>query len=467
LSITELLAAINRSDFQSSSNILQKFLPNGRMGKNRRLAKTLQFAFREKRNLRIRDHIAHFLDIEPVYCALEIPSYELLDVVKGSGDRSEAAQRMFELARDLVDSQSPKFNSGAVTIEKTASSVYSVFLPNILKNRILEITNCRVPYTTKGTHKSGRTLYYIGQLLDTRYGKSILNTFPKSDVQSVVGEELWSQIASALSNLGFEPESMYEEILPNDWYHYVKSLDREISRTPQYFGRKPTDEIDAIRRLESAIQVLEMDGINDFIRSRLLREIADLRTHHFNKELIQQLPKLASNHKESVISILIDTLDPAAEMLLNSYLESRDPRIRKFAARGLARLNAIKSPLTVSDPSNADSIEVAELMIPSTRRERLRRRANSELLLLARSKIPGVRKDIARILVELHDRNNSEILIQLVADPNKEVAIEILSHIERLPPPLAKEILKAAFSSSHTEIVTKAEEIATDLGGLE
>jgi ribosomal protein L29 len=130
-------------------------------------------------------------------------------------------------------------------------------------------------------------------------------------------------------------------------------------------------------------------------------------------------------------------------------------------------LNAIKSPLTVSDPSNADSIEVAELMIPSTRRERLRRRANSELLLLARSKIPGVRKDIARILVELHDRNNSEILIQLAADPNKEVAIEILSHIERLPPPLAKEILTAAFSSSHTEIVTKAEEIATDLGGLE
>jgi hypothetical protein len=464
LSITELLAAINRSDFQSSSKILQKFLSKGRMGKNSRLAKTLQSAFREKRNLRIRDHIVHFLDIEPLYCALEIPSYELLDVVKASGDRNEAAQLMFEFARDLVDSQSPKFNSGAVRIEKTASSVYSVILPDILQNRVLEIANCRVPYTIKGTYKSGRTLYYIGHLLNTRYGKAILNTFPDSDIHSVIGEELWNQIASALRNLGFEPDSMYDEIPSNDWYHYVKSLDKEISKTPLHSGRKPTDEIDAIRRLEYAMQVLVMDGISDFLRFRLLREISDLRTHHFNKELIQQLPKLASDYKESVIDILIDTLDPTAEKLLNSYLESRDPRIRKFAARGLARLNAMKSPLTVSDPSKADSIEVAELMVPSTRRKRLRRRTNSELLLLAKSKIPSVRKDIARILVESHDRDNGEILVQLASDPNEEVALEVLSHIEKLSPPLVKEILTTAFSSSHTEIVTKAEEIASDLG---
>jgi hypothetical protein len=130
-------------------------------------------------------------------------------------------------------------------------------------------------------------------------------------------------------------------------------------------------------------------------------------------------------------------------------------------------LNALKSPLATSDPAEADLIDVAVLMASSITGEQSRRSANSALLLLAKSKIPQVRKDVARILFELHDKDTREIFFQLVADPNEEVASEVLSHIERLPPQLAKEILKEAFNNPNSQILTMAEEIASALDGLE
>jgi hypothetical protein len=437
------------------------------MGKTSKLARTLHSAFRETRDLRIRDHVAHFLAIEPIYCALEIPSYELLDVVKGSEDRYEAAQRMFEFVRNLVNSQSPQFNSNVVRIEKTASSAYSIILPQILHSRIQELRNCRVPYTTKISNKYERTLYYIGHLLNTRYGDSIIRTFPKSEVKSVIGKELWNQISRALNDIGFEPDSKYEEIPSDDWYLHVKSLDNVNSKAPLQLRKEPSDEIEALRHLDAVIRAWEFEGLTDSLRVGLLGEIENLRTRHYNKELIQQFPTLASYHKRSVIDLLISTLDPAAEDLLNSYLESVDPRRRKFAARGLARLNALKSPLAASDPTKADLIDVAELMASSIAGEQSRRSTNSGLFLLARSKIPQVRKDVARILLELHDKDTREIFFHLVTDSNEEVAFEVLSHIEKVPPQLAKDILRRAFDSIHSKIVTMAEAMASDLDALE
>jgi hypothetical protein len=459
-----LLAAISRSDFHSSSKILQTLISERRTHK---LAKYFQTNLREKRGLRIRDHVAHFLSIGPVYCALEIPSYELLDIVKGAGDRHEAAQLMFEHTRDLVENQSPSFNSNAVRVEKAASSAFSVFLPEILQKRILEIRDCKVPYTVQVGHKYTRTLYYIGFLLNTKYGNSILRTIIKSDAQSVVEEENWNKIASTLSDLSFEPDSMYEEIPSNDWFLHVKSLDKTNSKALLQFRKHPTNEIDAIRRLEAAIRAWERDGTSDFFRFNLLDVINKLRTRHYNEELIQQLPTLAPHHQETVIDILVNTLDPASEKLLNRFLESKSKVKRKLAARGLARLNALESPISVSDPTEADSIDAAELMASAITSAGKRKSTNSALMLLAKSRIPRVRKDLARILVELHDRETSDLFFQLVSDSCEEVGMEVVSHIERLPADLAKDILEEALHSSHERIVAMAEEAVLDFGGFE
>jgi hypothetical protein len=287
------------------------------------------------------------------------------------------------------------------------------------------------------------------------------------DVQSVVEEENWNRIATTLIDLGFNPDSMYKKIPSNDWFLYVKSLDKTNSKALLQFSKKSTNEIDAIRRLEAAIRAWERDRTSDFFRFNLLDEIKKLRTRYYNEELIKQLPTLAAHHQETVIDILVNTLDPASEKLLNRFLESKNKVKRKLAARGLARLNALESPILVSDPTEVDSIDVAELMASAKTKVGKRKSTKSALTLLARSRIPRVRKDLARILVELHDSETSDIFFQLVSDPCEEVGMEVVSHIERLPAELGKDILKKALHSSHERIVAMAEEAALDFGGFD
>ncbi|MFX0053413.1 MAG: hypothetical protein ACFFAD_00675 [Candidatus Hermodarchaeota archaeon] len=459
MSITELLAAISRFDFHSSSNLLLEFVREENILE---LKESLYSAFRENRDLRIRDHVANFLAIDPIYCALEIPSYDLIDIVKGIRTRNTAIQLTFEYVHTLFESQSRQFNSGAVRVERAASSPYSIFLPEILEKRIQEIRDCKVPFTRKHTLTSARQLYYIGHLRNTKYGKSILQTFSESEIGTVVDKEVWTEIASILAGLGFEPESMSEEIPPDDWYDYVKWIDEALPHSTVFaLEKQPRDEIEAIRRLDASIQGIEEEGgSRGLTQLALLKEIKSLRTRHYNRNLIALQPMMTIHHQGVIIDILVNTRDPASEDILNTLLDSKVRSERALAARGLARLNAFESPISVSDPSEADSIELAEMMSSAISVKQRQRSTKSALMVLANSKIPSVRKDLARILIELHDNDTRELFFQLIKDPEEEVGLEIVSNVMRLPVDLAQEILREALESPHNRISALAEEAA-------
>jgi hypothetical protein len=454
-----LLIAINRSDFHSSSNLIQEFLSEGITGE---LASFLHTTLGEKLDLRIRDHVSHYLSIEPGCCALEIPSYDLLDIGKEAGDRYEAATQMFQYVSNLVDSKNRAFNSDAIRIEKAAPSAYSVLLPKILQRRVQEINDCKVPFASSSNQDFGKTKYYVGNLLKTTYGKSIFHTFPRSDVQSVVGETMWNQIASILQDLGFSPDSMYEEVPDSDWYLHVKSLDgKEPKTAATLINMKPTDEIEAIRHL--AIIIAGMQNSLKSVPSLFFFEtIKGLRTRHYNKELIELLPNLSSKPQEIIFEILVNTRDPASEDLLNDFLKSKHSWQRIIAARGFARLNALESLISVNDPKEADSIDISELLA-STRSVKARQPGiSSDLTSLAMCPSPMVKKDLVKILVELYDVETKKILFQLLSDPNDEVGIEVLSQIDKMPPNLAREILRAAIDNPSKRVISIAEDLISD-----
>ncbi|MFW9883779.1 MAG: hypothetical protein ACFFEX_05265 [Candidatus Thorarchaeota archaeon] len=465
MSITELLAAISRFDFHSSSNLLLEFVREENILE---LKESLYSAFRENRDLRIRDHVAHFLAIDPIYCALEIPSYDLFDILKGVRTRNTAIQLIFEYVHTLFESQSQQFNSGAVRVERAAPSPYSIFLPEILQKRIQEIRDCKVPFTEKHTRTTVRQLYYIGHLRNTKYGSSILQTFSESEIESVVDKQVWTEIASILAGLGFEPESMSEEIPPDDWYASVKSLDEALPHSTLFrVGKQPRDEIEALKRLDASIKGLEEGGPRGLNQLALLKEIKSLRTRHYNRNLIALQPTMATHHQGVIIDILVNTRDPASEDILNTLLDSKVRSERALAARGLARLNALESPISVSDPSEADSIELAEMMSSAISVKQRQRSTKSALMVLANSKIPSVRKDLARILIELHDNDTRELFFQLIKDPEEEVGLEIISNVMKLPVDFAQEILREALESPHNQISALAEEVALAYGDFQ
>jgi hypothetical protein len=246
-------------------------------------------------------------------------------------------------------------------------------------------------------------------------------------------------------------------------------MDQSILQLTQFrFGNEPKDEIEAIRRLDASIQGIQKEGgPPNLTPFTFLEEIKRLHTRHYNKEFIDMLPNLAIHHKGVILEILVNTRDPGSEALLNGLLESKIRSERALAARGLAKLNALESPISISDPSEADSIELAEIMSSTTSGYEKRRITKSKIMLLAKSKIPRVRKDLAKILLELHDGETSEIFLKLATDSNEEVAIEVLSHLEKLPKQLAKDILQAALTSSHPNIVTMAEVVEAGLNGFQ
>ena len=458
---TELLIAIHKSDFTSSSKILEKFLAERRLDE---LASSLQSTIIESTDLRIRDHISHFLSIDPVYCAIEVPSFDLLHIVKEAGTRYGAAQQMFDYVGDLIDSRKPALNTNTIRIERAAASAYSVFLPGILQRRVQEIENCKVPYAGPSSHGSGRSKYYIGDLLTTAYGKSIIRSILGSYVQPIIGDEMWNQIAIALRDLGFAPDSMFEEIPFDEWYDHMKSLNaKHAGEIPILHGIPPIDEIDAIRRLVIAIHGVEEIKWRSDIYNFHLETIKNLRTNHYNKELIELLPHLANKPQEIVVKILVNTRDLAAEEILNGFLTSEDSGQRAIAARGLARLNALESPIAASDPRSTDSIDVSELLASTKNAKARRLRISSDLVLLAMSPSPRVKKDLVKILVELYDSDTKEIFFQLLSDPNEEVGLELLAQIEKLPQQLAREILRAALESLHSQVVIDAERRVAEL----
>ncbi|MFW9888561.1 MAG: HEAT repeat domain-containing protein [Candidatus Thorarchaeota archaeon] len=469
----ELLNAIGKSDYNASSNALEKSLFEGNIDKT---SNTLRKMIDTKPNLRIRDHVAFFLSIEPIYCSLEIPSYDLLSMVNCSEDRYHAAYEIFELVEKLVDSKDPKFNQRTFRIEEAAASAYAIMAPEVLRQRMQEMDDCIVPFAKPPAWRRGKDSdrYHIGMLLNTKYGESIIQSLSGFNIRPIVGESIWKAIEAALLEVGFNPEAMCREITFDEWYDYVKSLEK-FPPNKLYPNVEPrlAREIRLLRELfetEEAIKMRLSDSSPE--GKRLLRrsilDLRNLQTRHFNNELLQIISQgSVLEHLELILEVLIQTQDPRIENIMSDFLESEEAEIRKCGARGLAKLHALASPLSTGEPAYLESIAISELLAASQSVAIRSRSCRIAISFLSRSKSLAVKKDLVKILVQLHDSETERIFFELLSDSNKEVGMEVLFQIRKLPAHLVKDLLTQALSNSHEEIVARAEELALELGDFD
>lgn len=449
----ELLNAISKSDYVASSRLLEEILSQGKADE---IAASFSPIVEERPDLRFRDHVASFLSFEPVYCSLEVPSYRLLENANGAESRYEAAYEMYKYVSGLVDSHHQSFNIKSFRIKRTTSSAYAALLPAILQQRTQEITNCNVPYTIRTA--SGKMRYYIGNLLKTAYGESIIHSLPKYP-EFVVNEPVWNQIADVLNELGFDSETMLDKIPSELWYNTVKSLESNRLDSPD------STEVSALRLLAKTMQASDRGEIVELSMSHL-RIIRSLGTRQYNKEIIDVLPNANNQSLELILEILVDTRDSVADEIIGEFLNSEDAKKRVIAARSLSRLTALESVMSITDPFQASSIDIAGLLGSSPNAVNRRLSNSSALALLARNQSPLVRRDLVKILAGTHGVETRKLFFQLLLDPDQDVRLEILSQIDNLPPQLARDILTAALDNSNEEIVSLAEEIISDRNAI-
>ena len=134
MSISELLDAIAKDDFIASSEQLSLALQKTEIIQ---IASVLQDIVENENfpSLKIRDHIFEFLGLNPVYLALEIPSYELLQVIN-SKSRDEVRLELYQLVKKWLESNDSCFIQEGVEVGQLGNSMYASLLPIILAARL-------------------------------------------------------------------------------------------------------------------------------------------------------------------------------------------------------------------------------------------------------------------------------------------------------------------------------------------
>ncbi|MHA1940012.1 MAG: HEAT repeat domain-containing protein, partial [Candidatus Thorarchaeota archaeon] len=243
----------------------------------------------------------------------------------------------------------------------------------------------------------------------------------------------------------------------------MKSLENSEPKKKSKYDQQSEREIGLLRLLVTVEEAIEKNissssPENASLLKHNLKLMKNLQTRHFNNELIEMISFVGNRESlEPILEILIQTRDPQIENILNVFLESKDRLIRDIAARGLAKLNALESPLSTGDPAQLGFIAISELLAASQKTSATRRVARSAIPLLAKSKSSVARKDLVKVLVQLFDSETQEIFFNLLSDPNEEVGLEVLSQISKLPSQLTRGILRAALESPHEQIALKAE----------
>lgn len=453
-----LLEAVRNVDYQTSSQVLLEVISKS---ESYNMASNLKPYVECEPDLRLRDHITDFLSLEPVYCAIEKPSYELLTVADGIQTREAAAQALFDFMTEIVESRDRSFNQQGVRIDRIASSHYVALAPVIIEQRTAEMEECRVPYTSSSVRGTEKAKYYIGDLLSTGYG-GLINYAEARDYPDFVSETDWSKISGILDELGFNADSMLKRVEPHEWYEKTKELTKlRSSNLKSEVGHMACTEVLSLRTLTQAYHGLASTDSNRLKKS--LVAIQRLQTKYCSRELLNLVEKASGDILRLSIEVLVDTHSPHIEAILRGLLNSKDQWKRTQAARGYSRMNALGTP---SHPFNGNPIDAAGF-VKSHSKAMLRMEGGKTILArLHKSNSPAVRRDIVRILAESAGFESEAMLLDLMNDPNETIRYEIVANVEKMPKELGLMLLSKALNDSSDLVSHKAQIITKrlDLG---
>ena len=448
MQISNLLDAIARDNFNKSSEQLSLALQKGEL---KQISLILQDIIENDENpsLKIRDHISDFLDINPVYLALEIPSYNLLELVT-CHSRDEARLELYHLVKNWLETDQDYFIQEGIEVGQLGNSMYASLLPEILAKRIKELEKCKILFSEITRPDGVKRRYCIAGLYRTSYGKWMIHAAGLVESTYVVGEKLWNRLSKSLESLNINVQDILYEVDQDNWLGEVRNLVESIEDITE------SKEIDQVRKVRHARLTLSSGNYKGY-RSALV-EIRNSKTRICN-DVVMDIARSGSLEERSLaIDVLITSGSQDVESFIGEMLPHADPILRTKIARGLSYI------------ASRDFIEGRSTLLrkggPTTAKATIHqlvdegeKRSLETLQVLANHDNKLVRLEAVRALVGIANEAGNDILVKMMSDPENSVRSEIVRKAIKISNEHAVQILRIALSDSVPEIRSEAQEI--------
>ncbi len=329
VSISELIDAMHFGDFYNSTRILSEFqIDESFVHLSYELRRFSEGEFQNP--LMIRDHVLHYLGGFPIYVGLDISSYELLETLNYTKNQEQARNEFLKLVRLLFADNDQRLLHYHLEISELADNHFIMLLTDLLDRRSNEIKSLRIPYSSIVVGGSKKERFLISGLAQTAYGRKILTALGVPEENPVVGTKIWSQIASAMSEIGYDSSSMLDPVSETDWAGLTANMTSAKTSPSRELG-----DLAILRRV-----LANFDSADANVRVVGLDQFRDLRT-------VSYLGKIATIARGGSIEEQCLALDILGEIgseehdsLLTALLNSENLNVRARAAKAISRMSA-------------------------------------------------------------------------------------------------------------------------------
>ncbi|UCE10649.1 MAG: hypothetical protein JSW61_01595 [Candidatus Thorarchaeota archaeon] len=217
----DFLGAVAKRDFRSSSEILLTAVTSGTTTDIAQQIGPFIEAW-DHPSLSVRDHITSFLDLTPLYFAVNVHSLDIIRVFDGTDDHASLLKAVVRWVANLIEGQDPNMKQNAIDVMSIIGTAYASSLPTILDLRNSELESCKIPYSKTTARGKHRVRYNISTLMQSSFGRRLIESAIVLPENGIVGEAGWYWTSSLLGQVGFKPEKMLTEVSQKEWYTFCR-----------------------------------------------------------------------------------------------------------------------------------------------------------------------------------------------------------------------------------------------------
>jgi len=446
----ELFEAAARGDFAASSSILVDFCSRGLS--DAIVNDFMTYQKESARSLRLRDHIFAFLRLDPLYCAIQLSSIDVLKQFSGVDDTEEISYRAFDWSKSLLDSRDPLISLKYLNSESCTGSIYASLLPSIIDGKAEEMELCRIPVSPDGKR------FCVKQLDDSSYGHALLLGIGKKTPTTghvpifpltrefFMDRSNWQPVAQALVALGYDPDGMLLEFKEGEWSALVNSLvhEEKVTRNP-----RPSHEVDMTRRLYDCTYLLNLE----YDENRIY-ELWAFQSSYANELLKSYVRTPQGDIRPIVVEALVESGDTSLLDFLSTLLRQSKGEAKLVLAQGISKMASAK----VGFRTEIQSSKVSK---------HLDAEVTSTIKILgeySRHKHVAARVEAIRTLAEIDDPRAHNLVRNAIFDDDSRVRREVVALTGKLSREVAASILHIALEDPVEAIRSSAESAVLDQG---
>ena len=439
--------AVDAGDFRTSEEVLDECFSSGTVDL---VVREIRSREKQRPDLACREHVFEYCRLLPVFLELNIPSYDLLHMLRGATNREDVQSDAFELVMTLAEMRDPSLLVTEIQVEVIRESDYAVLLPWILSTRTEEMSLVRIPFSTS---KEGVKRYCISDLLDTYYGRRIvwasreMKPWKYEEDSIVVGEGAFKKIESGLQTLDLEIPGLLQSVPEDEWPFHVSAI---VTRRRR--GQRQPPELATIHSLLNSRGYASL-GRDSVLLKEIIKSSLELKTRVFSQEIIDVALSEGSDVRIEAVNALGALGGDRARDALTGLLGTSTPEVKKAAAVSLSRLESRLAwgvrPIQASVHSHIDKDRLAANL----------GRVAKELARLEGSGQEELTRTTIEALANVPSETSAYILKGLMRHPNAKIRKSVVQVTRVLSRETASDIIRAALQDDDPDVVGRATSI--------